>query len=166
MIKCKQCDRITYTKEVEKNLRVCVKCQFHFPLTAWQRIEITLDQASFVEYDAELSSDDPLSFPGYPDKLKKQQEKTGMNEAVLTGEGTLMGHSVVIGVMDFQYFGGTMGSVVGEKITRAIEQATAKNVPLILFCASGGARMQEGLLSLMQMAKTSAALAEFDHRRG
>lgn len=165
LIKCDRCGTITYVKELDKNLKVCRGCDYHFALSAPERIRITLDEGSFVEYDADLVSEDPLGFPGYPDKLAKSQAQSGLREAVVTGEGTIDGFGVVIGVMDSRFIMGSMGSVVGEKITRAIERATEKRLPLLLFSASGGARMQEGVLSLMQMAKTSAALARF-HREG
>jgi acetyl-CoA carboxylase carboxyl transferase subunit beta len=166
MVKCKQCGTISYTKELEKNLKVCVGCGYHFPLTAYERIQMTLDEGHFFEFDSDMLSEDPLSFPDYVPRLKKNIEKTGMMEAVVTGEGTIQGYPVIIGVMDFNFFGGTLGSVVGEKITRAIEKAIQKKYPFILYSASGGARMQEGLLSLMQMAKTSSALAKLDREKG
>lgn len=161
MVKCPVCGTISYTKELEKNLKVC-SCGHHFPMNSFERILATLDEGHFFEYDNELVSVDPLSFPDYLDKVEKDIEKTGLNEAVLTGEGTILGQPVVIGVMDSRFRMGSMGSVVGEKIFRAIEKAIEKRYPFILFSASGGARMQEGILSLMQMAKTSAALARMD----
>lgn len=164
--KCKRCGTITYTKELDKNLKMCLKCGYHFPLSATERIAYLLDEGTFLEYDAELVSDDPLHFPDYRAKIEKDRDKTKLNEAVLTGEGTIGGHSLIIGVMDARFRMGSMGSVVGEKITRAIEQATVKGYPLLLFSASGGARMQEGVLSLMQMAKTSAALEQYDRSGG
>lgn len=166
MVKCNQCGSITLTKEVEKNLKVCPNCQFHFPMNAFERLHAILDEGHFTEYDNDLISVDPLSFPDYLDKVEKDMEKTDLNEAVLTGEGTIDGHPVVIGVMDSRFRMGSMGSVVGEKIFRAIEQAIAKKYPFILFSASGGARMQEGVLSLMQMAKTSAALSKLSENKG
>lgn len=166
MVKCKQCGTISYTKELEKNLKVCASCGYHFPVTAHERLQMTLDEGNFFEYDSDLLSEDPLSFPDYLPRLTQNIEKTGMMEAVITGEGTIKGYPVVIGVMDFSFFGGTLGSVVGEKITRAIERAIQKKYPFILFSASGGARMQEGMLSLMQMAKTSSALAHLDREKG
>ncbi|MDQ0337859.1 acetyl-CoA carboxylase carboxyl transferase subunit beta [Caldalkalibacillus uzonensis] len=162
MTKCKQCGTITYTKELKKQLMVCAGCGYHFPVSARERIEMTLDEGQFFEYDSDMVSKDPLGFPDYPQKLKKDMEKTGLNEAVITGEGTICGYPVVIGVMDARFRMASMGSVVGEKITRAIERAIQKRFPFILFSASGGARMQEGVLSLMQMAKTSAALTQLD----
>lgn len=166
MSKCKQCGAIIYSKELTKNLKVCPTCNYHFPLTAYERIGMILDEGSFVESNKGMRSKDPLSFPDYVPKLKKDMEKTGLQEAVVTGEGTIESHPVVIGVMDSNFRMGSMGSVVGEKITRAIDAAREKKRPFILFSASGGARMQEGILSLMQMAKTSAALAQFHQEKG
>ncbi|GAB7388643.1 acetyl-CoA carboxylase, carboxyltransferase subunit beta [Bacillaceae bacterium] len=166
MIKCNKCGTITYTKELAKNLKVCRGCGYHFALTAFERIEITLDPGTFREYDRDLLSVDPLAFPDYREKLAADMQKSGLNEAVVTGEGEIEGIPVVIGVMDSRFRMGSMGSVVGEKITRAIEQAIEKKYPLIIFSASGGARMQEGVLSLMQMAKTSAALQKLHRERG
>ncbi|MBP1930301.1 acetyl-CoA carboxylase, carboxyltransferase subunit beta [Ammoniphilus resinae] len=166
MVKCNQCGAISYTKELEKNLKVCSSCGYHFSMNAFERIIATLDDGHFFEYDSEMISVDPLSFPDYPEKVEKDREKTGLNEAVLTGEGTIFGYPVVLGVMDSRFRMGSMGSVVGEKIYLAIEKAMAKKYPFILFSASGGARMQEGVLSLMQMAKTSAALARMSEQKG
>lgn len=160
IIKCNKCGKITFAKELQKNLQVCPHCEHHFSVNSYERIQITLDQGNFFEYDSDLISSDPLNFEGYIDKLEKDMEKTNLNEAVITGEGTIGGYPVVVGVMDPRFRMGSMGSVVGEKITRAIEKAIVKKYPFILFSASGGARMQEGVLSLMQMAKTSAALAK------
>lgn len=163
MQKCPKCRTILITKELEKNLKVCKACGYHFPMTAWERIESLVDSGCFIEYDADLRSADPLEFPGYQGKLKKDMEKSNLNEAIVTGEGNMGGYPVVLGVMDSRFRMGSMGSVVGEKIARAAEKAVLKKYPFILFCASGGARMQEGILSLMQMAKTSAALEKL-HR--
>lgn len=162
MTKCKSCGSITYSKELKKQLMVCSNCGFHFPLTAWERIEMTLDEGSFYQYDQELISQNPLDFPGYMEKLEQDMKRTGLKEAVITGEGRIKGYPVVIGVMDSRFRMASMGSVVGEKLTRAIEQALDKRYPVIIFSASGGARMQEGVLSLMQMAKISAALNKLD----
>lgn len=164
MNKCPHCGTIHYTKDLEKNLRVCKGCQYHFPFSAPERIQSLLDEGSFEEFDTTLISDNPLGFPGYADKLEKDRELTNLNEAVVTGEGRMNGIPVVLGVMDSRFRMGSMGSVVGEKITRAIEQAIERKRPFILFSASGGARMQEGVLSLMQMAKTSAALAQLSEQ--
>ncbi|GAB6180286.1 acetyl-CoA carboxylase, carboxyltransferase subunit beta [Desulfotomaculum defluvii] len=161
-VKCQRCNEILYTKELDKNFKVCHKCNFHFRLNAKERIRMTLDEGSFQEFDNELTTINPLNFPDYEGKLQTAQENTGLKEAVVTGEGTIGGNPVVIGVMDANFIMGSMGSVVGEKIARAIETAIKKNLPVILFSSSGGARMQEGILSLMQMAKTSAALAKLD----
>jgi len=166
MSKCKRCGEMTFTKELEKTLKTCPRCNYHYPLDARERIELTLDEGRFFEYDADMTTVDPLNFPDYLTKIEREQAKTGSKEAVITGEGTIGGYPVVIGVMDSTYFMGSMGSVVGEKITRAIENAIAKKYPVILFTASGGARMQEGIFSLMQMAKTSAALAKLSAQGG
>ena len=156
--KCPKCKAIHVTKEIEKNLKVCMKCQHHFSLTANERIDGFLDKGSFVSMDDHLQTMNPLNFPAYIEKVEADIKKTGLNEAVLTGVGTLKGMQVVVAVMDSYFRMGSMGSVVGEKITRAVEKATELKVPFIIFTASGGARMQEGVLSLMQMAKTSVAL--------
>lgn len=159
MNKCRGCGDILLSKELEKHLKTCPRCGYHFPLSAPERIGITLDEGRFFEYDEGLTSLDPLSFPGYPEKLARMQEETGLREAVVTGEGTIDGRPVVLIVMDSRFMMGSMGSAVGEKIARAMERAADKRIPVVLFAASGGARMQEGILSLMQMAKTSGAVA-------
>nr|WP_216366342.1 acetyl-CoA carboxylase, carboxyltransferase subunit beta [Geobacillus sp. BMUD] len=166
MTKCPQCKKIMYTKELVKNLRVCLSCGYHHPMPARERIASLLDDGSFREYDADMISVNPLGFPGYIEKLEEDRRKSGLNEAVVTGEGTLDGHPLVIAVMDSSFRMGSMGSVVGEKITRAVEQAREQQMPFLIFTASGGARMQEGVLSLMQMAKTSAALKRFSNDGG
>jgi len=158
MTKCPKCKKISITKELIKNVKVCSNCGFHHQMTAFERIEFLLDEASFEEFDKEMISSNPLHFPDYIEKLESDRKKTDLNEAVVTGKGTIDGIPVVIAVMDSRFRMGSMGSVVGEKITRAIERATSEFLPFIIFTASGGARMQEGILSLMQMAKTSAAL--------
>jgi len=166
MNKCPRCGAIHYSKDLEKNLRVCRSCQYHFSLSAPERLQSLLDGGALTEeFDAALCSDNPLGFPGYLDKLEKDMEATGLKEAVVTGEGLLNGNPIVIGVMDSRFRMGSMGSVVGEKIARAIERAIERRRPFILFSASGGARMQEGVLSLMQMAKASAALARLSEER-
>ncbi|MFB4163006.1 acetyl-CoA carboxylase, carboxyltransferase subunit beta [Alteribacillus sp. JSM 102045] len=162
MTKCPECKSIVYTKELKKHDMVCISCGHHLPMTAHERINSLCEEGTFVEYDAELTSGDPLSFPEYKQKLGKDRQKTKLNEAVVTGEGYIEACPVVIGVMDQRFRMGSMGSAVGEKIARAIEQALEKQRPFIMFSASGGARMQEGVLSLMQMAKTSAALKKLD----
>ena len=166
MNKCPKCGTIQYSKELEKNLKVCAGCGYHYKLGAMERIELTLDEGRLFEYDADMVSEDPLGFPGYADKLARSMETTGLREAVVTGEGTIGGYPVVIAVMASEFILGTLGSVVGEKITRAIETATQKKYPLVIFSTSGGARTQESIFSLMQMAKTSAALAKFDASGG
>ncbi|WP_126425520.1 acetyl-CoA carboxylase, carboxyltransferase subunit beta [Brevibacillus marinus] len=166
MHKCPLCGTIHYTKDLEKNLRVCKGCQHHFPMSAPERVQMILDEGAFVEeFDAEMTSVNPLDFPGYLEKLEQDMHATQLKEAVITGAGHLQGIPVVLGVMDPRFRMGSMGSVVGEKITRAIERAIERRCPFILFSASGGARMQEGVLSLMQMAKTSAALARLARER-
>ncbi|WP_419872127.1 acetyl-CoA carboxylase, carboxyltransferase subunit beta [Candidatus Pristimantibacillus sp. PTI5] len=166
MNKCSKCGTIQYSKELEKNLKVCSSCGHHYRLTAWERIALTLDEGHLLEYDADMESVDPLNFPGYASKLEQQKNKSNLRDAVITGEGTIGGFPVVVAVMSFDFFTGSMGSVVGEKITRAIEAAHAKQLPLLIFSTSGGARMQESILSLMQMAKTSAALSKFQGAGG
>ncbi|AOZ93864.1 acetyl-CoA carboxylase, carboxyltransferase subunit beta [Paenibacillus crassostreae] len=166
MLKCTKCGNIQYSKELEKNLKVCASCGHHMRLNAMERIQMTLDDEGFEEFDSNMISVDPLNFPGYATKLEQQAMKSGLREAVITGQGTLAGNPVVVAVMSFDFFSGSMGSVVGEKITRAIETAMERRLPLIIFSTSGGARMQESILSLMQMAKTSAALARFNEDGG
>ena len=161
--KCEECANPIYNKTLEENLKVCPKCGYHFTLTAKERIAQIIDEGTFQEYDAQLSSVDPLGFRGpkaYADKLKADQDATGLREAVISGDGKIGQKKVVIAVTDSRFIMGSMGSVVGEKITRAIEKATALKAPVIIVSGSGGgARMYEGMFSLMQMAKTSAALA-------
>ncbi|MDI6631814.1 MAG: acetyl-CoA carboxylase, carboxyltransferase subunit beta [Bacillota bacterium] len=161
-IKCPRCGEILYNKDIVKNLKVCRKCGYHFRLTAEERLAFTLDEGSFVEYDSRLVADNPLNFPGYPEKLAEARQTTGLSEAVVTGEGTILGYRVVIGVMDSRFIMASMGAAVGEKITRAAERACERRLPLVLFVASGGARMQEGMVALMQMAKTAAAVKHLD----
>lgn len=166
MTKCPQCKKIMYTKELIKNLKVCSHCGYHHAMNARERLESFLDAGTFEEMDRELVSANPLEFPDYMEKIKKDQEKTNENEAVVTGTGTVGGIPIVIAVMDSTFRMASMGSVVGEKITRAIEKADESSRPFIIFTASGGARMQEGILSLMQMAKTSAALKRLSNNGG
>ncbi|WP_017726602.1 acetyl-CoA carboxylase, carboxyltransferase subunit beta [Halalkalibacterium ligniniphilum] len=166
MTKCPSCRTIMYTKELKKNLLVCDSCGHHHRMNAYERIESLIDEGTFVEFDKEMTAEDPLSFPTYQEKIASDREKTKLNEAIVTGEGDINGYPVVIAVMDARFRMGSMGSVVGEKITRAIEQAIEKKRPFLLFSASGGARMQEGVLSLMQMAKTSAALQKLHREKG
>jgi len=160
--KCKNCNEIIYTKEIERNLNVCPKCDYHFRISARERIALVLDEESFVEMDAAMQSTDFLEFKDskkYKDRIKAAVKKSGGGDAVVCGDGTIEGLPVAVAVFDFGFMGGSMGSVVGEKITRAIEKGLAERKPVIVFSSSGGARMQESILSLMQMAKTSAALA-------
>ena len=161
-IKCDDCKEIVYRKEVEANFNTCPKCSYHFRLTARERFEILFDDNKYKEFATEIRSTDPLGFRDtkrYSDRLKVYQQRVGPGDAVLCAEGKLEGLPVVICAMDYAFMGGSMGSVVGEKITIAIERAIDKKEPLIIVSCSGGARMQEGILSLMQMAKISAALA-------
>ncbi|MFD2681570.1 acetyl-CoA carboxylase, carboxyltransferase subunit beta [Bacillus seohaeanensis] len=166
MTKCPNCKKIMYTKELQKNLKVCLHCGFHHGMNAWERIASFVDEDTFKELDENMVSTNPLNFPDYIEKLEKDREKSQLNEAVVTGTGKINGLDAVIAVMDSRFRMGSMGSVVGEKITRAIEEANAKKVPFIIFTASGGARMQEGVLSLMQMAKTSVALRRLSDNGG
>jgi len=160
--KCPSCSEVCHNLALEENLQVCSKCGHHFNMGSRERIANLLDPDSFEEHDASMSSVDPLGFKGvttYADRLHSYKSKTGLVDAVITGEGKIHGHPLGLGVMDFNFLAATMGSVVGEKITRIIEFSTKRKMPVILVCASGGARMYEGMLSLMQMAKTSGALA-------
>ncbi|WP_210364941.1 acetyl-CoA carboxylase, carboxyltransferase subunit beta [Bacillus sp. REN3] len=166
MTKCPSCKKIMYTKELNKNNKVCIQCGYHHQMDSAERIKSFLDEGSFREFDHELVSGNPLGFPEYAEKLEKDRRKTKLNEAVVTGVGSVNGHDVVIAVMDANFRMGSMGSVVGEKIARAIEKADELSIPFIIFTASGGARMQEGVLSLMQMAKTSVALKRLSDNRG
>ena len=160
--KCPGCAEVIHELELKKSLRVCPHCNYHFTLSAPERIESITDPGTFTETDKEMASVDALNFKGYKEKLTKYQKITGLSEAIITGRGKIIGNSVVLAVMDFRFLGASMGSVVGEKITRAIELATKEKTAAIIISASGGARMHEGILSLMQMAKTSGALAVHD----
>jgi acetyl-CoA carboxylase carboxyl transferase subunit beta len=166
MTKCTSCKKIMYTKELLKNLKVCLNCGHHFPMNAKERIGSFIDEGSFIEFNDNMISKNPLNFPDYLEKLEKDREKSKLNEAVVTGIGTVNGFKIVLAVMDASFRMGSMGSVVGEKITLAIEKADELAVPFIIFTASGGARMQEGALSLMQMAKTSVALKRLSNNGG
>lgn len=160
--KCPGCSEMIHNLELVQNQRVCPKCDHHFTLTAKERISFLLDDESFEEIDAKLKSVDILKFTGqasYADRLRSYQKKTGLNDAVITGHGRIEGQGVAIGVLDFNFIAATMGSVVGEKLTRMIEGATRARLPVIIISASGGARMYEGAVSLMQMAKTCGALS-------
>ncbi|HYA85979.1 MAG TPA: acetyl-CoA carboxylase, carboxyltransferase subunit beta [Nitrospirota bacterium] len=158
-VKCDNCKEIIYRKEVEKNYKVCPKCDYHFRLSASERLPYLVDEGSFLEVEDGLSPRDFLSFKDYKDKLKSNRKKTGLKDAIISGEAKIGGRQVSIVIMDFNFMGGSMGSVVGEKIARAVERAIENGTPFISVSSSGGARMQEGILSLMQMAKTSAAVA-------
>jgi acetyl-CoA carboxylase carboxyl transferase subunit beta len=161
--KCPGCSEVVHEIELAQNQRVCPRCDYHFSQSAKERIENLLDPESFVERDSDLRSVDTLQFQGmasYKDRLKKYQDATGLTDAVLSGHGMIEGYKVAIAVMDFSFLAATMGSVVGERITRTIEYGTANRCAVVIVSASGGARMYEGMLSLMQMAKTSGALAK------
>ncbi|PHV70427.1 acetyl-CoA carboxylase carboxyl transferase subunit beta [Sporanaerobium hydrogeniformans] len=161
-IQCPKCKKSLYKQDLHASLGVCPGCQYYYPLSPKGRLSILVDKGSFKEMDADMASSNPLDFPDYDKKLSISQEKTEQNEAVLTGEAQIKGKKLIIGIMDSRFMMGSMGSVVGEKLTRAIERATEEKLPLVIFSASGGARMQEGIFSLMQMAKTSSALAKHD----
>lgn len=163
--KCPSCNESLFEDALSKNLRVCTSCGYHFTIASGERIASMVDEGSFVEMDQGLDSVNALGFKGYLDKVKAYQQKTGLTEAVVTGRATIEGVPVLLAIMDFRFLGASMGSVVGEKITRAIEAATAERKPVLVFSASGGARMHEGILSLMQMAKTSGALARHAEAR-
>ncbi len=160
-MKCPRCQNLIYRKELERTLRVCPRCGYHHRLSAMDRLGMVLDRDSFEEMDAGLVPEDPLGFVDeqpYPARVEDAQRRTGLPEAIVTGTGSIEGCRAVVGAMEFGFLGGSMGSVVGEKIARSAERAQETGCPLILFAASGGARMQEGTLSLLQMAKTSVAL--------
>ncbi len=162
-LKCEKCGEIIYKKELDRNMYVCWKCGYHFRMVAKNYIKILLDDGKFDEFNENIKSEDPLKFKAakkYSDQLKASMKKTGTNEAVFTGFGSINNHRIVLAAMNFSFIGGSMGSVVGEKIARATDVAIKDKLPLIIISASGGARMMEGALSLMQMAKTSAYLAK------
>jgi acetyl-CoA carboxylase carboxyl transferase subunit beta len=166
---CPECQETVFRKSLEANLMVCPKCDYHMRIGARTRIGQLLDPGTFEPEDADMAPADPLKFVDqkpYIDRVRDAQRKTGENDGVQTGTGFIKGRKVVVGVMDFTFMAGSMGSVVGEKLTRAVESATDRNLPLVIVCCSGGARMQESGFSLMQMAKTSAALARFDEAGG
>lgn len=161
-VKCPGCGEIVFKQELEANLQLCPKCKHHFQMTRRERINMMVDPGTFEEWDEQLCSVDTLGFTGtasYTSKLAENKKKTGCTDAITIGKGQMNGMEVGFGVMDFAFLGASMGSVVGEKVTRLIEKSTAAGMPVVLVCASGGARMYEGLMSLMQMAKTSGALA-------
>ena len=160
--KCPECNQFIFNKTLEENIKVCRKCKYHFPLTCWERIKILVDENSFVEFFSQFESQDPLNFKGpkfYKDKIKEEQKRTSLKEAAIVGEAKIYKKRIVLGVTDSRFIMGSMGSVVGEKIMRIVEFAVDNKLPLIIVSGSGGgARMYEGMLSLMQMAKTSGAL--------
>lgn len=164
LLTCPKCGGESPRKDVTEKLCVCPLCGYHFPIGAYYRLSTILDPGSFRELNEKLPAADPLSFPGYREKQRLARYKTGLNEAAVTATGTIGGRKCVIGVLDSRFMMGSMSAAVGEKITLAIEYATKNRLPLIIFSASGGARMQEGILSLMQMAKTSAALSRFSEK--
>ena len=167
---CDGCQATLYRKEVERNLSVCPQCQHHFAINAWERIAQILDEDTFEEWDADMRPGDPLLFNDrrpYPDRIKSEQERTGLKEAAVTGQGFIKGIRVILGVTDSSFIMGSMGSVVGEKLTRALERATEQALPVVVISGSGGgARMHEGIYSLMQMAKVSAAIARHSKAGG
>lgn len=158
MTKCPECKHVMLTKDLQKNGKVCPSCQHHYKMTAQERVNHLFDADSFESLDNHLKTENPLNFPSYTEKVEADAQATGLNEAVLTGVGTIEGKQVAVAIMDAHFRMGSMGSVVGEKITRAVEKATQLGIPMLIFSASGGARMQEGVISLMQMAKVSVAL--------
>ncbi len=160
-IKCNSCNEIIYRQVIERNFQVCPKCNYHFQIPARKRIEWLVDPNAFAELDGHIVSKDPLEFKDtkrYSVRIKEAQESTGQKEAIICGEAKIEGQPVMLGIFEFSFLGGSLGSAVGEKITRLIERAIDKRVGVVIFCASGGARMQEGIFSLMQMAKVSAAI--------
>jgi acetyl-CoA carboxylase carboxyl transferase subunit beta len=165
---CFQCRELLYMRDLRSNLEVCPKCQYHFRIGAEERIEYLCDQGTFVELDENLHSADPLSFfdtDSYPNRQAEATKRSGLKEAIVTGVCKVKGQTIALAVMDFDHFGGSMGSAVGEKVTRTIEHAIKFSLPLVVISSSGGARMQEGILSLMQMAKTSSALSSLKDAR-
>jgi acetyl-CoA carboxylase carboxyl transferase subunit beta len=167
-VKCDNCREILYNKELARNFKICPKCQFHFRLSAPERLQMLFDDEQYVELDEELRSADPLKFRDtkrYRDRLRQYEESAGASEAIRTATGAIGGIPVIIGAMEFSFLGGSMGSVVGEKVARAAERALHERKPLVLVSTSGGARMQEGILSLMQMGKIAAALARLSEGR-
>jgi acetyl-CoA carboxylase carboxyl transferase subunit beta len=166
--KCPGCGSIIWNKELAENLLVCPRCSHHFKIGARKRLELLLDDSEYEEFAAEIRSSDPLDFEdkkNYRDRIEASRRSTGLNEAVICAEGVLRGHRVVCAAMEYSFIGGSMGSVVGEKITLAVERSLERKIPLVIVSASGGARMMEGVLSLMQMAKISSALSRLDRER-
>jgi acetyl-CoA carboxylase carboxyl transferase subunit beta len=168
-VKCESCREIIYKKEIDKNLKICPKCNYHFRISARERLKLLVDEGSFIEMDAALTSDDPLHFRDkmpYRERIEENRKKSGLQEAAISGEAVVEGYPVIVVFMDFSFMGGSMGSVVGEKVVRAAEAAAEKKIPLIVVSSSGGARMQEGIFSLMQMARVSAAIAKLNDSGG
>ncbi|KUO59504.1 MAG: acetyl-CoA carboxylase carboxyl transferase subunit beta [Gracilibacter sp. BRH_c7a] len=165
-IKCAGCSETIYNKDFCQNYKVCENCGYHYRMDSRERLDLVMDTGTFKEINPDLKSGNPLDFEGYEEKLNTYQEQTELSEAVVTGYGKIHGLDAVVVVMDSSFMMGSMGSVVGEKITRAFELATSKGMPIVVFTASGGARMQEGMISLMQMAKTSAAVSRHDQAGG
>lgn len=163
-IYCKGCDKHVFRKNIEENLNICPSCSYHYKFKARDRIDLLIDKGSFVEFNSNIETQDPLNFPNYKEKLEKYKESTNESEAVITGYGRVNGIKTVISVMNPDFMMGSMGSIVGDKITYSIEYAAKKNLPVIICSASGGARMQEGMVSLMQMAKTSQALSKLEEK--
>jgi acetyl-CoA carboxylase carboxyl transferase subunit beta len=164
-VKCDKCKQILWKKDLEANLQCCPKCGHHFKLGSHARLEMLFDEGRYTEHDERLASTDPLKFKdtkAYRDRLKQAEKVTGMKDAALTGEGLIEGKPTIICAMEFQFVGGSMGAVVGEKVTRAIDRCIEKNLPLVIISCSGGARMMEGAISLMQMSKICSALARLD----
>lgn len=162
-VKCDGCKEIIYKKEIDRNLKVCPKCNYHFRINAEERLRLLVDEGSFSETEADISASDPLKFKdtkSYEERIAESRKKSGLKEAAVSGKAKVAGRDVMVVIMDFAFMGGSMGSAVGEKITRAAEAALAERIPLILVSSSGGARMQEGIFSLMQMAKVSAAIGK------
>ncbi len=167
-VKCPACERTVFKRLAEERLDTCPECNHHFPMTAQARIASLIDDGTWQEWDAGVGSADPLAFTDskpYLDRIRQSQQKTGLMEAVITGRGRMAGREIALGAMEFGFNGGSMGSAVGEKLTRLIERALEHRLPVVIVSTSGGARMQEGALSLMQMAKTSAALARLAEAR-
>lgn len=160
MTKCPKCGKVIYTKLLIKNFKMCDECGYYFKVSAHERFAMILDDGELLEYDNQLTTRDPLNFPNYSDKLIKTQLQTGLVDGLVTGKGQINGCHVMVGVMDAAFFMGSMGTAIGEKLARLFERATNEKLPVIVFTASGGARMQEGIFSLMQMAKVSAAVAK------
>lgn len=161
-LKCEGCETILYRKELQQHFQICPKCGYHFRIGGWERLEQLADEGSFTVWEDHLTSVDPLGFPGYAEKVTKAQARTGLSEAVIVGRAAIEELPVALGIFDFNFVGGSMGSVVGERLTRLFERAEEERLPVVIVSAGGGgARMQEGILSLMQMAKTSQAVARY-----